>query len=220
MKRNRTMWQTLTGEQLRLLYQRASTSPDGEMFVLMICTGIRAGELLALRWQDLNTQARTLAIQRTAHAMGSDRDRPIDQVRVIQLPPPLLERLRTHQAKQQEIRDAAGALWTERGVMFATKTGGYGSLALLRSRLDQLLSEVGLSPCRVHAILNSTIAVFCALGIDLQVIHTMLGFKLADRAMAHLIPPSLSMSEDAIQRLMNYMSEEKGDDRYAEISRI
>lgn len=93
MKQGHTAIQALTGEQLRLLYQRASTSPDGEIFLLMICTGIRAGELLALRWQDLDMQARTLTIQRTVHAMGPNQDRPLDQARVIQLPSALLERL-------------------------------------------------------------------------------------------------------------------------------
>lgn len=220
MKRNRTTLQTLTGEQLRLLYQHASTSPDGEIFLLMICTGIRVGELLALRWQDLDMQARTLSIQRTIHAMGPDRDRPLDQARVIQLPPALLERLRTHQAKQQEIRDTAGDLWTECGVIFATSAGGYGSLALLRRRLHRLLSEVGLSPCRVHAIRNSTVQALYALGVDPHTIRALIGFRLVNTITAQLAPISSSMGEDAIQRLMDYLSEEKGGDRYAEISRI
>ncbi|GHO52156.1 tyrosine-type recombinase/integrase [Ktedonobacter robiniae] len=209
----------LTGEQLRLFYQRANTSPDGEIFLLMICTGMRVGELLALHWQDLDMQARTLIIQRTIHAMGPNTDRPLDRARVIQLPPALLERLRTHRAKQQDIRTMAGDLWAEHGVIFATSAGGYVSLALLRRRLHRLLSEVDLSPCSVHVIRNSTIALFYALGIDPLVIHTLVGFKLADSATVNLVSPSLSMGEDAIQRLINYLSEEKGGDRHAEIGR-
>lgn len=197
----------LTGEQLRLLYQRASASPDGEMFLLMICTGMRAGELLALRWQDLNMQTRTLTIQRTIHAMGPDTDRPLDQARVIQLPPALLEHLRTHQAKQREVRVSAGDLWTERGVMFATSAGGYSSLALLRRRLHRHLLDVNLSPCRVHAIRNGTVQALYSLGVDPHIIRALVGFRLVT-IITQLAPISPSMGEDAIQRLMDYLSEE------------
>lgn len=112
-----------------------------------------------------------------------------------------------HQAKQQEIRGSAGNLWTERGVIFATNTGGYSSLALLRRRLHRLLLEAGLLPCRVHAIRNSTVQVLCALGVDPHIIRALLGFRQVTITTL-LAPISPAMGEDAIQCLMNYLSEE------------
>jgi integrase len=127
--------QVLTQEQVQSL-AAAKDDPHYALFVLALSTGMRQGELLALRWQNLDLQRRTLHVRATLNiqeilksalhdqpgaATGRDQNGTRDRERMLFAPPKTkgsrrqiqlsvlaVEALQAHRVRQYERRLAAG----------------------------------------------------------------------------------------------------------------
>jgi integrase len=97
--------------------------------VLAVSSGMRQGELLALRWEDVDLEAGTLRVQRS---VSHTKDGPVftppksaKSRRRIKLTRSAVEALRRHRADQNSHRLRLGTLWEDhRGLVFPNRTGG------------------------------------------------------------------------------------------------
>lgn len=98
------------------------------IFVLAVSSGMRQGELLALRWEDVDLEAGTLRVQRSvSHTKdGPDFTPPksVKSRRRIKLTRSTVEALRRHRADQNSHRLRLGTLWEDQGLVFPNRTGG------------------------------------------------------------------------------------------------
>jgi integrase len=106
-------------------YDYRQAAWDAVLFVLALATGLRRGELLGLRWADVDLAGRVLfvrqTLQRTEAGLAfappkthrSTRPLPLSGLAVR-----ALERQRVRQAKE---RLAAGELWEDQGLAFGTR---------------------------------------------------------------------------------------------------
>src|SRR5262249_34090602 len=119
----------MTWEELTRFLEKAETTRFGVFFVLAFHTGCRPGELLALKWGDLDTSARTLKIQRTIAWRSpedwylNDPKTPLSR-RTLPLTDGLVEKLAQHRTRQLEERLKAGKSWADHGFIFADEIGG------------------------------------------------------------------------------------------------
>lgn len=90
--------------------------------------GLRRGELLALRWSDVDLEARTVAVVRAVEETRSggvrfkDLKNPRSR-RLLPLPPMAVEVLRAHRAAQAAERLRAGPEWEDQGLVFPAPDG-------------------------------------------------------------------------------------------------
>jgi integrase len=119
-------FEPLTDEARQLL-----TSAGGHrlhaLFELALHTGLRKGELLGLRWEDLDLDAGTAAIRRTLQrtAVGGLTTLPTKtraSERRIALPTWCLQSLKLHREQQHE-REATNTTWQHSGHVFTTVQG-------------------------------------------------------------------------------------------------
>jgi integrase len=118
--------QPLTPEQVRILLAAVKGHRLEALFILALATGMRKGELLGLKWQDLNEAESTLQVRRILNRTPSSMGKGLVEAepktrksrRGIVLPPFVLEALQQHRLLQQEIRAKAGAKWHDRDLMF------------------------------------------------------------------------------------------------------
>ena len=69
---------TLTPDQLAAFFQEAKRSGVYELYYLDLATGLRRGELLGLKWTDIDLQRKTMRIQRSiARQNGSVGEVPL-----------------------------------------------------------------------------------------------------------------------------------------------
>ena len=147
--------QPLTAEQVKVLFQAAKGDRLEALYVLAVTTGLRQGELLGLRWDDIDLEVGTLQVRRTlTTAKGGpvlSAPKTKGSRRTVKLSPTALEALRSHLARQLEEIDRVGSLWREKGLIFAAEVGEpLRRQYVTARRFKPLLRRAGLPEIRFH----------------------------------------------------------------------
>jgi integrase len=129
--------QPLTPEQAQLLLQKVREHHLEA--VLTLATGMRKGEMLGLRWQDIDLEKGVLQVRRTVRYLGrrgfiEGEPKTAKGRRKIVLPRFVLDALRRHRAVQLKKRLAMGAAWVERNLVFPDKCGDFRVPATLSNQ--------------------------------------------------------------------------------------
>jgi integrase len=148
--------------------------------VLALTTGARIGELVALRWTDLDPESGTLRIERTRSAA---KDGPTfttpkgGKARNAHLTPRALEALRRHRAGQNEMRLAAGVLWEDNDLIFPTRIGGVMRPSTLTDdHFKPLLERAGLPrSVRFHDLRHTAATLLHSGGVHPKLVQELLG---------------------------------------------
>jgi len=201
----RTLLETARGDRLEALYAVATA------------LGLRQGEALALRWSDVDLDARTLRVSATLQRVpvmlrGADdggrgtryRLEPPKTARsrrTIHLPGVVVTALREHRLRQLEERLAAGGAWQEWDLVFATTIGTPMDARNVSRAFADLLQRAGLPRIRFHDLRHSAATLMLAQGVDARTIMATLGHSTIGITMntyAHVLP---AMQRDAADRM-------------------
>jgi integrase len=117
----------LTGPQVGRFLTRVATDTYAPLWQLLLQTGLRRGEALGLRWEDLDLDGGRLRVRQCVEARRGvphlSTPKTAHALRTITLFPETVVALRQHRA-QQEARRARAAGWEGRDLVFCTGTGG------------------------------------------------------------------------------------------------
>ena len=204
---------TLTVEQARELLARAKGHRLEALLTVALVTGMREGELLALRWSDVNFGQQYLQVRRTVRRItgqGFKENEPktASSRRKIVLPPFLLEVLRQHRMRQAEVRQAAGLRWEEHDLVFCNGYGKFISPPKLRENFAKLLRDSGLPRMRFHDLRHSSATLLLAMGIHAKVVQELLGHSniaITLGVYSHVLP---SMQQDAVEKMSNLFTQQ------------
>ena len=87
------------------------------LYVVALHTGLRRGELLALRWNDVDFEKGTLRVDESLDQHGAFRaPKREESRRTLRLTPVSLAALKAHRARQNEERLKAGERWRDNGL--------------------------------------------------------------------------------------------------------
>jgi integrase len=122
----------------------ASTHRLSALFHLGLVTGLRRGELLALRWLDVNIEECYLYVRQQ---LAIERNRPVLKPvgpdhgagRIVTFGPGTADALARHRAAQGLERDRAGDTWGESGLVFTTRVGGWVDPSNVGRLMDSLI---------------------------------------------------------------------------------
>jgi integrase len=139
----------LDTEQTKALLKAVAGDRHEALYTLALTTGARIGELLALRWTDLDADAGILRIERTRSAAknGPRFTTPKGgKGRSAHLTPRALEAPRRHRISQNEERLKAGASWADNDLIFPTRKGVHMRPSTVTDdHFKPLLDRVGLT---------------------------------------------------------------------------
>jgi integrase len=171
--------QALTMEQARKLLEHVRGHRLEVLLTLALTTGMRRGEILALRWVDIDFEHQTARIHRTVdyihHGYVETEPKTMAGRRTIVLPSFVIESLKRHRINQLEARLQAGSAWEEKDLVFTTLTGGYFNPRYLHKTFSMLLQEAGLPHVPFHSLRHSAATLLRSMGVDLKVIQEILG---------------------------------------------
>jgi integrase len=170
------------------------------IIAVAIGTGLRRGELLALRWPDVDLDARRLNVRRSLESYeGVTRTKPpktARSARTIALPPFVIDVLRCEQVRQRELRHTPADGW------IFTRTDGAswepGAFSLVFARF---VKTAKLPHVRFHDLRHSFGTLALASGVDLQTVSRALGHEstaITSRIYLHAIE---ALQEDAAARI-------------------
>ncbi|MFJ3880414.1 tyrosine-type recombinase/integrase [Streptomyces sp. NPDC090077] len=150
------------------------------LYELALRTGLRKGELLGLRWEDLDLQTGTASIRRTLQRTQTDRLTALPtktraSERRIALPSECIHSFKEHRGVQEGEREAAADDWRDNGLVFSTPAGGPIDPANLNHCFRALLDRAGLRRIRFHDLRHSTATLLLEQGVELVVIKELLG---------------------------------------------
>lgn len=196
----------LTPEQARLLLQEAKKKDLDALIALALVTGMRKGEILALRWSDIDLDKGILQIARTVsyfpqHHFVESKPKTKSSERSIKLPHIVIEMLICHRKIQQEKRKKVGDKWVDNNLVFCNKRGGFVTDGTVRYQLDRLLENAGLPYMRFHDLRHSAATILLSMKVPINVVQRLLGHSdvaMTLRIYGHILS---SMQDDMIDGL-------------------
>jgi integrase len=170
----------LTNEQARKLLDTVKGDRLEALYVTAVQSGLRQGELLALRWEDVDLQACTLQVRRTLTRDGGKLavgpTKTSKGRRTVRLTRDATEALQNHLARQLVEIDKAGEAWQENGLVFCTSKGTLINPTNLRRRsLIPLLQRAGLLPITFHQLRHTAATILLLKNVNPKVVSEMLG---------------------------------------------
>jgi integrase len=153
-KYKRKEMKTLSDSQVRTLLSFSEGDRLEFLLWLAVTTGLRRGELLGLKWSDVDWSNRRLRIQRQLQRLRAglvfSEPKSAAGRRVIALGVTTMEKLRKHQRFQLEEIKASGKFWNENDMIFPSSTGTPMDPRNLYRNFKKLLLETGLPNIRFH----------------------------------------------------------------------
>jgi integrase len=170
----------LTTDEARHFLAAAQGHRHAALFELALRTGLRKGELLGLRWEDLDLDGGTASIRRTLQRTRSSGltglpTKTISSERRIALPASSITSLHAHRQRQAQETEQAGTDWQDTGYVFTRPDGHPIEPATLTRHFNALLRDARLRPIRFHDLRHSTATLLLEQGVELVVIKELLG---------------------------------------------
>ncbi len=173
----------LSPEQARAFLDAAKGERFEALYTAALAVGLRMGEALGLRWQDVDLDRRILAVSRILERIGRGEGSTLQLVepktsrsrRTVNLPEAAVKALKAHRVRQLEERLIAGSRWRESGLVFPSRIGTPYEPHGLHDDFKRLLVEAGLPDMRFHDLRHSAASLMLAQGIPLRSIQDILG---------------------------------------------
>jgi integrase len=177
--RSRPEMNPLSSDEVGQLFEAARGDRLEALYVVAVCTGARLGELLALKWADVDLDARTMRIERTlitakgGWQFGSPKS---GRGRTVNLSRMATEALRHHRAYQAEERLEMGSLWHDHGLIFTDEVGKpLSPQSVLRTHFYALLRKANLPRVRFHDLRHTCATLLFERNMHPKVVSEMLG---------------------------------------------
>jgi integrase len=186
----------LSAEEAHRLIEAAREDPLEALYVLAIHTGMRQGELLALKWENIDLESGVINVKRT---LTKDKGRLLfgepksaKGRRRIDLTDAAVAALRAHLSRQMGDMQRLGDLYQDQGLVFTTNTGAPISPSNLRQRsFDKLLKKAGVRAIRFHDLRHTCATLLLRREIHPKYVQELLGhanIKMTLDRYSHFIP--------------------------------
>jgi integrase len=197
--------QALPPEQARAFLQAAKSDRLEALYLLAIHTGLRQGELLGLRWSDVDLDQGTLQVRRirsTAKGAPTFTTPKNNKSRNVRLTAQAVQTLRDHRKRQIEERLKYVGLWQETGLVFTSTVGTpLNRHNVFRRSFKPLLRRAGLPDIPFHALRHSFATLMLFSREHPKVVQEMLGHSRINTTLdfySHVLP---DMQREAVDRL-------------------
>ncbi len=185
----------LDREQVCALFEAVSGHRLAALYTVAVTAGLRQGELLGLRWEDVDLEAGMLQVRRTLSETRSGRifEAPKSgRGRQARLTRKATEALRAHRRAQLEERMKLAGLWQDQGLVFPSQVGTALSARNLQRHFKSLLERAGLpKSVRFHDLRHTCATLLLRQGVNPKFVQELLGhadISLTLNVYSHVLP--------------------------------
>src|SRR5262249_38180105 len=171
----------LQPERARVLLERLHGQPLYLLASLLLATGLRRSEALALRWRDIDLDVGRLRVeqaleQTVTHGVRIKGPKTRHGRRTISLPAHTVAELRAHWRAQQEHRLALGiGKAPADGFMLAAMDGKPQSPDVISTAWGRAMDKIGMPEITLHSLRHTHASMLIAAGVDILTISRRLG---------------------------------------------
>ena len=201
----------LTSTQARAFLHAVQGHRLEVLYRLTLSLGLRRGEALGLRWQDVDLEGKSIqiavALQRFKGKLVLTAPKTDTSARQLPLPDVLVTALRVHGMAQELERATAGDTWQEHSLVFPTPHGTPTEPSNLVRHFKTALKAAELpATTRFHDLRHSCATFLIAQGVHPRVVMEILGHSQIGITMdtyAHVLPESQRQAVEGITGLFD-----------------
>ncbi|WP_372593413.1 tyrosine-type recombinase/integrase [Actinotalea sp.] len=175
------------------------------LFALIAATGIRKGEALALRWDDIDLNKGTLTIRGTLSRVDGQlvvtAPKTRASRRVLAPSAGVVAVLAAHRTAQDLDRRRAGDAWVQTGHVFTTASGRPIDPRTALRAFTVAAERAGVTGATVHTLRHSAATAMLEGGVHLKAVSDLLGHsgtQVTAEVYAHLTTPTARKAMDAL----------------------
>ncbi len=196
----------LDENQARAFLSIVSSTRYDAIFWMAITTGLRQGELLGLRWSDLDWRSKQIQVQRQIQRVPKEglvfsEPKSKSGKRTIVLSDEMIEKLHKHIDIQDMERSIAGNRWKENDLIFSSSIGTSIDRRNLFEEFKGFLKKVGLPNIRFHDLRHTAATLMLKQGVHPKIAQERLGhsnISITLNTYSHVLP---SMQEEMANKL-------------------
>ena len=151
------------------------------MWVLFLTTGLRRGEIAALRWEDVDLERATMAVVRNRVSAGRGKAVSVHQPKTrrgrrnVALDVTSIEVLRVHRTAQLEERLRLGPAWADSGYVFCGIDGAPLHPDTITGTFRTIVTDLNLPRIRLHDLRHTSATLALKAGVHPKVVSERLG---------------------------------------------
>ena len=163
----------------KLMELTSEYSTFNTIIQFLLFTGLRIGECLALRWQNVDFENNTLSIENTL-CFADDKwflaaPKTETSFRVLKLGTYTKELLLRHKREQDKLKAIVGDNWAHPDIVFTSVIGNYYDRSYVNKELKKILANNNLPIISVHGLRHSNASLMINNGIDVKAVSEHLG---------------------------------------------
>lgn len=198
-----------TPEQAAAFLEVARSHRLYAAFLLAVATGMRRGEILGLRWQDVDLDRGLVFVQQnlvpTREGLRFQEPKSPSSRRAIKLPPEAITALREHWTKQLEERRIYDSEYNDKGLVFCAIDGSPLHPRSFDRVFQSLVSRTGLPKITLHGLRHTHATLLLLAGLNPKIVAERLGHSEISTTMniySHVIPTMQDQAAAAISILL------------------
>ena len=175
---------------------------------LALESGLRRGELLGLRWRDVNWERGTVHLQQEVVALRGvpviQEPKTPESRRTVRLPAQVMAELKRHKAGWAE-RKLQAAEWADHDLVFCTASGKPTNPAHARRSFDRIVARAGVPNITIHGMRHCHAVRLLRAGRPVKVVSERLGHKDVTTTLnvyAAALPDMQDHAVEVLDRLM------------------
>ena len=197
--------QVLSHDEVRVLLATVRGERWEALMTIALATGMRFGELLGLKWADVELTRHTLHVQRQLQRDGTYAEpKTAKGRRKIDLPASCVAVLKDHKRQQNEERLLVGPKWQPNDLVFCTYEGKpLGQRNVFRA-FKLILTHAELPDISFHALRHTAATLLLLQGVHPKVVQERLGHSNIAMTLdiySHLIPSMGRAAADQLDAL-------------------
>lgn len=208
-----------TREEAQGVLRAAKGTPLDLFVTLQLSYGLRRGEALGLRWEDIDYERGTLSIERTMKQVRAysadgatsvslqvDHPKTTSGHRKLLLVPLVSEALMRHTEEHDRAVVMAGHAWNESGYVFTTRVGTPVSPSNLRRLYVKFLEQHGIRFIRIHDMRHTAAGLSLEQGVRIEAVSQALGHKDILMTKSIYAPNVQALNDEFARGLGDYLA--------------
>jgi integrase len=168
-----------TAAQVRTFLEHIAEDRLAALWITAANTGLRRGELVGLRWQDIDLNREQLTVRQTRVAYGKQtwtkEPKTLRSRRTIPIPAIVVVALERHAEIQAMEKSFAASAYADQGYVFADEIGDPLAPAWVSSTFVRRVKQAGLPRISLHGLRHSFATVALEAGVDVLYVSELLG---------------------------------------------
>jgi integrase len=186
---------TLTPTEAKKLLHEVEGHRHEGVVVIALALGMRRGEILGLRWEDVDLEERTIRIRRALQRVNGElvmvEPKTHRSRRALPLPAMVVPALERQRERQEADHAAAGPAWQDHGLIFASAIGTPMEPRNVHHWFCDVRTRLGLEWLRFHDLRHACATFLLAHGVDPRTVMDVLGhstIRLTMDTYSHVLP--------------------------------